>query len=666
MPSFLSARRWALPGGLAALAALVVAACAPAGHAAGLALLAFLMVLASIGWGRLLGRACGVALPVEIELLLGFCVAAHALALPVMALGWPIAALGAALALGALGCAAPPREERGGGLLILGLLLVAGFALIWALETAGRAASFPAGGPYRLWMDGFIHAGVIAEFGDPRGIGARNSALAGVPTPLYHAVSHAVAGLAVRATGLAPLDSLGAFWMPFGIWLTAMGVLALGRALAGAAGGALAVALLALLPDAAAYGLRHGFLSFHWMMETSPGGLYGLPVALGTLALLRLWLEERRLGLLLLSALMLAGVFLLRAHIFVWMLPPWATVVWLALPWPARRWRWALLGLGAVLAVPALLWIARAEVQAVGLTGFLTRYLHHLHLGYPPTGYDGLYLALTARFGVLGVLPAGLALALAGMGGAWLLAFLIGAGLVAWRGRWRAFDAFPFLLMGWAMMLMLLAPTPFHGDFTDFRQRGFVLVYALLVIWTAAFALRLAPGLGRALPLGALGLAGLLSATLWMPGAKLPRMAGMAALSEVTPRPGLREAAAWMRAAGSRGESFLLAAQKPEEVWFDDATLLLGASGVPAWLSRPGLMRRRGGEVARTAEARLGLAADIHAEPDRAAALARLAREGVGFYLAPVSDPPAWAPGGAGADHAAGELLGWRVPGAGR
>lgn len=666
MPSFLSARRWALPCGLAALAALVVAACAPAAQAAGLALLCALMVLASIGWGRLLARALGLALPVEIELLLGFCVAAHALALPVMALGWPIAALGAALGVGALGCAAPAREERGGGLLLLGLLLAAGFALIWALETAGRAASFPAGGPYRLWMDGFIHAGIIAEFGDPRSIGLRNSAMAGVPAPLYHAVSHAVAGLAVRATGIAPLDSLAGFWMPFGIWLTAMGVLALGRALAGAAGGALALALLALLPDAAAYGLRHGFLSFHWMMETSPGSLYGLPVALGCVALLRLWLLERRAGLLALSGLMLAGVFLLRAHLFVWLLAPWCMAVWLALPWPARRWRLALLALGLVIAPFALLWIARAEVEAVGLTGFLTRYLHHLHLGYPPTGYDGLYLRLTARFGPLGALPAGLGLALAAMGGVWLLAFLLGAALSASRGRWQAGDGLPFLLMGWAMALMLLAPTPFHGDFTDFRQRAFVLVYALLVIWTAAFALRLAPVLGRGAPLSALGLAALLSAAFWMPGAKSPRMAGMAALAEVTPRPGLREAAQWMRAARSRGESFLLAAQKPDELWFDDATLLLGASGVPAWLSRPGLMRRHGGAVAEIARARLGLAAEIHAMPDRAAAFARLAREGVGFYLALVSDPPAWAPGGAGADHAAGELLGWRVPGAAR
>lgn len=434
-----------------------------------------------------------------------------------------------------------------------------------------------------------------------------------------------------------------------------LGVVALGRALAGWAGAAVAIMGLALLPDAAAYGLRNGFPSFHWMLEISPGSLYGVGVALGAIALLVSWVREGDWARLALSALLLLGVFLLRANVFVWALVPSAARLWWALPWPGRR-------LASCYWAPALLLIGRGEIASVGLSGFLTRYLAFLHNQQAPTGYDGLYAGLTPALGPVGALPFGVLLALAAMGGPCLLLFLAGAALAARRGRLGAEDVIPFALRLWAAALSVLAPTPFHGDFSDFRQRAFVLVVVVLIAWSARFLLLPWPGGPRALPLGAAALAALLVTPLWLPSAKTGRMAWASAFSGQRPAPGLLEAGHWMRAAAGPGESFLLAGLRPDEVFHDDAMVLIGVSGVPAHVSRPSVLRACGPPRSVVAEERMALAAAVAAEPQAARARARLAAAGVGFYIAPRSAMPAWDPEGAQADWRGGDYALWRMP----
>lgn len=648
---------------LALLGGLVVAANAPGAQMLPIGVITFALVLVAIGWGRIFSMLGRVEITPELHLLLGVALIAHVLALPVMWLGVSILVPAGLLLLGMLGfLTAKGTNAEDSGALRITLAAIAGFALIWSLEGSDRFTEFLTDGRYRLWLDGFIHAGTIAEFGEPRSMARGASGLADVPAALYHVGSHAVAGLLVRLSGINALEVIPAFWFPFGIFITVLGLFAVGRMLAGVAGAALAILGLALLPDPAAYGLRQGFLSFHWMLEASPGSLYGLPVALASLALLIRWTRQGGLGGLLLSALLLGAVFMLRAHIFVWMVVPWAVTVWLALPWPGRKPRWALLLVGSLLAVPALLWVARAEIHALGLTTFVTRHVNHLHIAYEPTAYGGLYTGLAASLGAWGALPIGLLLAFLGMGGVWFVTFLVGFAVAALRRRLELADAFPVALLFWATALMLLAPTPFHGDFTDFRQRGFVLVFAVLLTWSARFAVQLWPGLGRPLPLALGACLALLATTQWITDAKRPRMTALAQFRENELRPGLVETARWIRAQAAAQESFLISGQRPDTVWFDDATIILGTSGIPAWLSRPGLMRQSGQPRSAIAEERLERARDWQAEMDPARALAEMRAAGIGFYVTPASAPPAWDPEGLRADLRAGEMLAWRVP----
>ncbi len=643
-------------------AAAVVAVNAVPGQSLALGLLTAVLLLLSIGWGRLLATLGRTALPMELHLIIGLAFLAFGLALPVMLFSASILLPAGVLLLGGLGWRLRAADETAGWPHLLCLLAVAGFALIWSLESSIRFDEFLAGGRYRLWSDGFIQAGTIAEFGEPRSAGRGSSALADVRAPFYHAVSHALAGLAVRLTGVTPLAVQTSFWLPLGSFVSALGVFALGRMMAGLAGGALCLALLILLPDAAAYGLRQGFFSFHWMMETSPGSLYALPVACASVALLVLFIRQGGLRTLALSAVLLAASFMLRAHVFVWLLVPWAVTVWLTFPGLPARWRHGLLALGCVAAVPVLLLYSRTEIASIGLVSFLARYLEFLHTGFGPTAYDGLYAWMTGRLGPLGALPFGLGLALLGIGGVFLPAVLAGLVLALRRGLMRPYDALPITALAWAAGLMTLAPTPYNGDFTDLRQRGFVVLYAVLLVWSADLALRLWPRLNRPASLAVACCLGLASMVLWLPGAKQPHMAILAPHRDNAIRPGLLAAARWIQAEATPQESFLMGGQNPDEVWFDDSTIIIGASGVPAWLSRPGVLRASGPPRTPIVAERLAIAAAVQAETNAEQALARLRAAGVGFYLTLATAPPAWDSTGQRAALRAGEVLGWRVP----
>ncbi|MGG5818205.1 hypothetical protein [Falsiroseomonas sp. HW251] len=624
---------------LPALLGVVVAA----NGGVALGLLGFGLGLAALGWGRLAGRTAGLLIPSETALLLGLAVAAHLLMLPgVVGLGDPLFG-GALIPLGLVGLRFGAPEDENGPAWRLALVAAFGFAALWSLDASARYAGFVAGGPIRMWMDVFIHAGTIAQIGDPLAMQRGDIALAGIPSALYHTGSHALAALPVRLGLIAPLDAVTAFWFPLGAAMMPLGTLALGRALGGLACGALALLLFALLPDPSLYGLKHGFLGFHWMMETAPGSLFALPVALAATGMLVAWAREGGWGQLGLAVVMLALTFMLRAHIFVWLVVPFAATAWLLLPWPSLRLRLLAMAAGLPAGIAALLWIGRHTIAERGWEYYLFWHLQALFIRHNPTGIDGVYPAIDRALSPAGAAPIGLVLALLAMTGVLGLLVPLAA---AWLGRRRAlagFDLFPLLLAGWACLLMLLAPMPFHGDITDFRQRAFVLLTAVTTAWAARFALLAFPALARPVPLALGAVLALGSAALWLPAARQPRMAWAATNYLTTPlRPGLAEAARWIRAEARPGESFAMLGLDPKEVWFDDATVVIGVAGVPAWLSRPGVMEGSGPPRAPAAARRVTALAGLRDSPDAAAALARLREEGVGFLIARPDAMPAW------------------------
>lgn len=265
-----------------------------------------------------------------------------------------------------------------------------------------------------------------------------------------------------------------------------------------------------------------------------------------------------------------------------------------------------------------------------------------LHLDNDPTAYDPVYPWFMAHWGRGWALIPGLLLAYLGMGGLPLLTFLAG-GVAAWRrGLLTAFDIFPFALLAWAGVLMLLAPIPFHGDSTDFRQRGFLLLVIALFCWNARWVVVLFPPRLPAWVLPLAACAGLVVTVFNVAAWKAPQMGWGPRMRSLQVSPGLIAAAAWIRANSGPGSAFTVAAPDPNATLIDDATTLMGLSGSAAWLSRPELNIEAGGRRALTTQDRLSRLNQVARSPDMATAMAILRQARVQFYVVNNPNGPAW------------------------
>lgn len=640
-------RNSALPAGmLCVLVGAVIAVNAPIKDALPIGLGGVVLAAACLRVGTFIGRCLTENPPLELRLLLGFVLLVYVLALPVRELGisilWPAALfLVAAMLVPLRG-----QNETSDDLVVTSLmaLAVAGFAALWSLESTRRAADFWATGTYRLWVDFFSHAGVIAEFGDPRAQGRGSSQLADASPPFYHYAGYAIPALAVRITDMVPLRAVTSIWLPVGIFATALGVMALGRALVGIAGGAIALLMLEACPDPASYGLKQGYLSFHWNLETMPGSLYGLPCACAACCFLVSWCRNGDRRSLITSGLLLVAVFLLRAQIFVWLLGPWAAVAILGCRC-IRGWAKAtLIGAGALAAAVTMLTIARSEIDQSGVVPFVTRYLIWLHTMNGPTAYGGVYPWLTKRLGPIAAVVPGIGLACLAMGGIPLLTFLGGSIAVGRQGRLETIDVLPYATFVWAAMLMLLAPPPFTGNVNEFRQRGFVLVVVFLFCWNARWLVLLAPSWTRALPMAIAACIGLTVTTRCVATWKAPKMEWATEYVRTRVSPNLIAAAAWLRHSASPGNAFAEALADDQAVLFDDAGVVTALSGVPAWVARPGVQVLAGGSRAAETRHRLRVLARVGAAPDMVTALKPLRAAGVGFYIVTNHLEPRWDP----------------------
>lgn len=621
------------------------------------------IIISAIGWGRIITRAFGCSIFPEMQLLIGATASAYILALPVYFLNISILFPGIFLLLGNLGFlmnGEQGEEDKPSFSWFLAIAAISGFSTIWSLDSTTRYALLEQS-HLRLWLDIFIHAGTIAEFGDPKIAGRGLSGLVDTAPTFYHFASYALPGLMVRILALSPVDVVTAFWFPFGIFLSVTSIFSLGRILSGIAGGSLALMLFEVLPDAAAYGLKQGFLSFHWMMEASPGTLYALPTALASVGILAEWSRRGGIRYLGLAFALLLSTFLLRAHIFMWLLVPFAVVVVAAQPAPIRRFRWHLINLGVIVLPIALLWIAREEVKLLGYGSFMSRFIELLHTHMEPTNYDGFYSYLIQIMGPLGALPFGLLLALVGMAGIWLLTFLSGFSIALWYRRIEEIDWLPAALLLYACVLMTLAPMPFNGDFTEFRQRAFVLVYVLLIVWTAKFAVSFSRLRISSIVAGFAALFALIPAIWWMPYAKVSRMAWGTSYDNIEITPGVVTAARWIKQEGRRGDSIAVANTKQDEKLFDIPTTLMSISGVPAYLSRPGLYALSGYPRSETIKLRLAELDLIHNMTNVTEARERLKNDGIGFYVTLTTDMPSWDKEGSASSLKVGDVAVWRI-----
>jgi hypothetical protein len=199
--------------------------------------------------------------------------------------------------------------------------------------------------------------------------------------------------------------------------------------------------------------------------------------------------------------------------------------------------------------------------------------------------------------------------------------------------------------------LMMTAPISAHGDSTELTQRPFVLVYAIIAIWSAAiFADWIRARLHPRWPqlVKAAVVTGVLAALLvWPLVGVMARPKFHWGWRHVSHRvdEGLLESASFLRRNSRPGDTFTVAHLAQHWVATDTATQLQSLTGMPAYIARPFIHTY--GERTREREAlrRHASLVQVAGEADFAAAMDRLRTLAIRWYVHVGDAGPRWDPG---------------------
>ena len=529
-----------------------------------------------------------------------------------------------------------PRAPQRGEL--VALLACGAATLYWTWALAEVPQVLWRDGILDTWVDQFIHGSVISQFGDPRAAGRGHVELADVAREPYHYASYMLPAVLAWPLDLPGLTLATSFWVPLGFFTVCAGAYTLGAALAGQGGGLAALGALTLLPDAASYGLHNRLYGYYWYVIAVPTASYAVGVALLAIALLRRWSAAGNLRALAASGALVAGLLIIRVHIFAVLAPAWIACAALTTRVVQRR---ALLFAGGGLALFGIfVWGFYHLFPDATLA--LDRFLAVVHNDHQPVAYN--YAGIAMSHGALVAVAIGVLLVLVCTVGVFGLLYPISILAARRSRRLELIDLVPLALLASYLLLIFTAPVPPHGDPTEFTQRPFVLVYAVLAVWTAAgFA-------------GWLATYDLRQRRVWLPLGIAAALAVMWALLDTVAdarwdfrypvAEGLPQAASYVRSHSQPGDLLAVAGLSMAFAPADLPVELTAMSGVPAYLSRPRMHMMVGGARAQAALPRYIALRAIERETNSEAALARLQALGVSWYV--VADDarqgPRWDP----------------------
>jgi hypothetical protein len=550
----------------------------------------------------------------------------------------------------------PGASERPAG--VAALLFCSAATLFWCWGLAQVPHHLAHDGVMTTWVDQFIHGAQISQFGDPRAASRQSIQLADTARPLYHYVSYMLPAALVQPLDLPGLTLATSFWVPVGFLTLCAGAYTLGAALAGPGAGFASLVVLTLLPDAASYGPMNRAFGYYWLVLEVPGGAYATGACLVSFAFLHRWTETRQPRLLIASGSLVVACLLIRLHIFLLAFPAWMLCAALVTPALARR----KLAVLATAAVAFALFVFGYYAVFPQATPALGQFLHVIHEVHPSLPLETGYSQLVRNHGPAVALAGGVFLVLPACLGIFLLLYPVSVVLVRRVRPLHAADAVPAVFLACYVLLMMTAPVAPNGDATEFPHRPFVLLYAVVAVWTAAgFATWLAAIARRR------------AARAWTVGIALAAAAGAAGVLFTAPdarwdeyhwlEPGVPQAGYYIRAHSQAGDLLAVQGLDLRPVASDGAIQLVALTGVPAYLSRPFIHATRSRKERQIAERRYAELEQVANEPSLAAALGRLRELGIRWYIVPGTAGPGWDPGRGHAAFVAGEIAVYRVDG---
>jgi len=174
-------------------------------------------------------------------------------------------------------------DSQGGLPSFLALLLILFATSLWAQSSLSPVIDHGDVTLYKPWLDSFNHAQKIAAFASSHGFRTLNHMLlSGKAASLYHYASYIIPAELCALTPTTAYQSFCGFLVPLGFLLSGLAAFVLIRSFWRPWAGFAACAVLFLVPDPSQMGMGNHFLSYHWLQQIAPGGLYA--VALMALA----------------------------------------------------------------------------------------------------------------------------------------------------------------------------------------------------------------------------------------------------------------------------------------------------------------------------------------------------------------------------------------------
>jgi hypothetical protein len=242
----------------------------------------------SFVWGRLFTKLAPLSLThgcsLTLQFLCGFLVLntlLFALSL-VSPLGvadnlFILAGCAVLLLVSAGGGAAPTRERRHFMPDLFCVLISGAGATLWCADALSPVAIDGSTMIFRTWQDSFAHARFISIFSQSHGPGTMHDfKMSAMPLGVYHYAVYVLPAAVLSLTGAGAYDLFASFLLPFGILLTGLAAYSLVASIWGAWPALAATAAVILLPDAYQQGFANRYLSYNFLQQVGPGGMYGV------------------------------------------------------------------------------------------------------------------------------------------------------------------------------------------------------------------------------------------------------------------------------------------------------------------------------------------------------------------------------------------------------
>jgi hypothetical protein len=532
----------------------------------------------------------------------------------------------------------PTREELSD---LIALVCLAILILFWCRNSISSVATLKSTGLLPVWTDYYIHGSTVAQFGIATAAHRGSILLADQPLLFYHYSTYMLASALMDALHTSGLVAATAFLLPAGLLLAAIGSYALGSTLADRRAAVIAIGALTVLPDPSTYWFSNGYFAFYWMLFTGPGAGYALATASLSLICCIEWTQKCNRRAFAMALTLAVAIFEERVQIFIWFFPALLAILFFHTDWFKKRSRMLLwtTGIGLVCAIVLILSIPTL-FQFWGDLTVAPSFLAYVHGSIQPTAYLGLYEVMQSNLGQSAAIIIGTALLIPIVLGffAFLYPSLV---LVHWlRGSFETLDVFPYLVLGSFLACVWCSPTSPAGDYGEFKQRAFVLLYQTTVIWTAALAIRNFPNRSKS-PLSGPLLLSLVSLTMisifvgsvtrFAP--ESPRTEYGHRFLNVPIEPGLLQSAEYIRGLAIPKDIVAVAPVQREAMLADPATEFTSLSNLPSYIGRPAMVPNRTGERSRVVNHRISQLEEVAATSTYPSAMDKLRRMGVSWYV---------------------------------